>query len=95
MALKTAPSMPKTKEESINGKRPEAPQTTESLVKQVTVDNPEMNAASLLSNRGSSKKLDKKQVKTKKSVEKSPEEKTQKARKREIKAKGKEDGKAE
>jgi len=48
MALKTAPSMPKTKEESINGKRPKAPQTPESLVKQVTVETPEMNAASLL-----------------------------------------------
>ena len=80
VSLTTAPLMIKPKEEPVNGKRPEAPQTTESLIRQVTTDTPVKEAEGLLSNTGSSKKLDKKQVQTKKgqkkSSEKSAEEKT-------------------
>jgi len=91
--------MIKPKEEPVNGKRPEAPQTTESMIKQVSAETPVKEAEGLLSNTGSSKKLDKKQVQTKKgpkkSSEKSAEEKTQKPRKREVKAKDKTDVKVE
>lgn len=66
--LKTASSVPKTSEETPaaaateNGKRPEAPTTTEQLVKQVVAGETPQKESSLVSNTGSSKKLDKKQV---------------------------------
>lgn len=75
------------------GKRTEAPTSTEKLAKQVGAGETPQKEPSLVSNTGSSKKLDKKQVQpskkatgASKKAEQTADEKTEKSRKRDSKA---------